>query len=241
MQQIILEDSRSIGLMQRMGLAIAFTRFEIVAVREIAGAFVHLMLRLDGKGSLDWRPGDKVQIAMGSVWRARTYTPFSVDKEHRTIELLAYTKAGGPGTKWATTAKAGDKGHLFGPRRSLPLEPKNKFTFIGDETSFAMAIALSNLNPTERMQLLFEVDSVDVARAALGCFNIDDVILFQRHDNDEHLPKLLEVIKKSEPVIPILTGRASTIQKLRKKTIAMKSGARPVSVAYWADGKEGLD
>ena len=47
-----------------------------------------------------WTPGQKIQIAMGSAFVTRTYTPIEWDAVAGRISILGYDHGDGPGSAW---------------------------------------------------------------------------------------------------------------------------------------------
>lgn len=187
--------------------------------------------------------GDKVQIYLPDVG-ARTYTPFDIGRGSEAFSLLFYLHGDTPGARFARGIEVGNTLRVLGPGRSIPLESLAlPIALFGDETSLGIARSVYELEDAgARSTAHLEVSSVDDAGAACAALGLSDATLIVRDDNDGHLEEVARRLSAStrDGGTIVLTGRASSIQKLRA---LLRSGSRrPQSVkAYWADGKRGLD
>src|SRR4051812_5997288 len=79
----------------------------VVANEQLADRF-HL-ITLEGRALADvaWLPGQKVQIAMGSVFVARTYTPVEWNPSTGRTCILGYAHGDGPGSAWVRAVAPG--------------------------------------------------------------------------------------------------------------------------------------
>ncbi|MFA1682200.1 siderophore-interacting protein [Achromobacter dolens] len=227
----------------------AFTRLfmkptRIMAAESLAGGLRLLTLQSPAFREARWVPGQKVQIAMGSAFVARTYTPMDWDAATGRTRIVAYSHGGGPGSAWAERVEPGEACDVFGPRASLNLDrPVGACVLLGDETSIGVACALQRAMGGEARCLL-EVNEAAAVRDALARLGLDAVELFGRQAGDAHL----DAIEHRLPPLAaagaafILTGRASTIQRLRQALKALGvASERIMAKAYWAPGKTGLD
>lgn len=227
----------------------AFTRLfmkptRIMAAETLAGGMRLLTLQSPAFREARWVPGQKVQIAMGSAFVARTYTPIDWDVARGRTRIVTYSHGGGPGSAWAERAEPGEECDVLGPRASLNLgRIEGGRVLLGDETSVGVACALGH-GTGDAMHCLLEVHAVAAVRDVLARLGRDDVELFGRQAGDAHLDE----IERRLPALAaagatfILTGRASTIQRQRRalKALGVTSG-RIMAKAYWAPGKTGLD
>jgi NADPH-dependent ferric siderophore reductase len=218
----------------------------VAEVEPVAEGFRLITLESPEFKGLQWVPGQKVQIAMGSAFVARTFTPIEWDETAGRTRILGVAHGHGPGSAWVRDVSAGDACDVFGPRASLDVGEARMPVAIGDETSIGLAHALA-LGGTPRaaaLPCLFEVKAVASAREVTARLHLDAAELFECKENDAHL----EDIEQRLPALAatgstfVLTGRASTIQRLRR---ALKDSGVPASrvltKAYWAPGKTGLD
>ncbi len=68
---------------------------------------------------LEWRAGQKIQIAMGSTFTTRTYTPIEWDADAGRTRILGAAHDVGPGSAWVRDVRPGETCEVFGPRGSL--------------------------------------------------------------------------------------------------------------------------
>lgn len=201
----------------------------------------------------EWTPGDMVQLILsGSTllgpWEMRSYTPLAVDPEMGTMQVLAVVHGNAPGSEWFASAQTGKRCRFVGPRSALSLvKPRRPMVFFGDETSFSTAISLrATAHGYDGVQFVFEVPSIEGARAVLARFGLTEAVRFvQREPDDEHLDALerevLDVYRSSVALHFILTGKAPSIQHIYKAVRAAGvSGRQVTNVPYWAPGKKGL-
>ncbi len=217
----------------------------VAACETIAERFRLITLEGPALEACAWIPGHKVQIAMGSAFVARTYTPIEWQAVASRTRILGYAHGDGPGSAWVRGLKPGTGCYVFGPRRSVDVSGvTGPLAILGDETSIGLAHALLHQDRARAVVCWFEVDDVEASRRVTAHLGLDHAVLFGRTEGDAHL-------KEMEATLPalvaagttfVLTGKASTIQRLR---LALKRRAVPatriVAKAYWAPGKPGLD
>lgn len=214
----------------------------VAANDRIAGRF-HL-ITLEGPALRDaaWAPGQKVQIAMGSAFLTRTYTPIDWDASAGRFRILGYAHGEGPGSAWLRSVGAGGACDVFGPRGSIdPGLAPGPLAVFGDETSIGLAHALAAGRPVTPH---FEFDDPETGGAVLERLGFAHATLFERRAADAHVDRM-------EAALPsqatggagfVLTGKAGTVQRLRLGLKALGvSSSRIAAKAYWAPGKTGLD
>jgi len=115
---------------------------------------------------------------------------------------------------------------------------------IGDETSIGLACALGGPRRPATLPCLFEVKAAASVREVIARLHLDAAELFECKENDAHLEDIqqrLAALAATGSAF-VLTGKASTIQHLRR---ALKdagvASSRVLTKAYWAPGKTGLD
>jgi ferric-chelate reductase (NADPH) len=215
--------------------------------RDIGAHFRLLTLCGDSLRRVGWTPGQKVQVALGN-WTYRTYTPMRWDEVGGSMQLLVFLHGEGPGESWARALRAGDACSMYGPSDSLDLEVIDRpALFFGDESSFALANAVryTSRGPGG-VRMLFEVDSVQAARAVLDTLGMAHAGLVQRCSDDAHFAALEETAARHVGGLGgtsvILSGKASSVQRMRKLLRGLGvPAARIKTRAYWAAGKTGLD
>lgn len=202
-------------------------------VIELEGAALH---------GASWTPGDKIQVLLPSR-DVRRYTPVSWDVEKGRTELVAFEHGESPGAVWSRTIAVGDTIRFVGPQRSLQRSAQAGLVF-GDETSFGVALALSRAQPTQPFHAVFEVGASARGKVAsdLGLASVDVV---ERRADDVHLHDVAKAIAtwlvKHPGAELFFTGRAQSIQALRRHLRDAGVRASGNSKAYWSVGKRGLD
>ncbi|MEG3150579.1 siderophore-interacting protein [Sphingomonas sp. ZT3P38] len=233
------------GRLSRALLRLLMRRATVIAVERLAGRFRLITLEGPALEGVAWVPGQKIQIAMGSAFVARTYTPIEWNASAGRACILGYEHGDGPGSRWVRGVERGDACDIFGPRASLDASRTNgPLAVFGDETSIGLAYALARQEPNRPVTCVFEVGDVESARQVAMQLGLGEALLLAREDGDAHLAAM-------EAAIPalvatgasfVLTGKAGTIQPLRQslKRHAVPS-TRILTKAYWAPGKTGLD
>lgn len=245
--------SREPGRLSKVLLRLLMRHATVVAVDRPADRFRLITLEGPALRGVDWLPGQKIQIAMGSAFVARTYTPIDWDAVAGCTRILGYDHGEGPGSAWVRGVAPGDECDLFGPRRSLDVSAvAGPFAVLGDETAIGLAHALRCQSFSVACR--FEVGDVVAGRGVTAYLGLDDAMLFGRaenethlndaHPNDTHLGEMeakLPALAASGATF-VLAGKASTIQRLRRslKRLAVPE-ARIVAKVYWAPGRTGLD
>jgi NADPH-dependent ferric siderophore reductase len=114
----------------------------VTANEPLADRFRLITLEGDALKGVGWRPGQKVQVAMGSAFVTRTYTPIEWNASAGRICFLGYAHGDGPGSAWVRAVAPGDTCDIFGPRGSLDTSAlSGPLVIVGDETSIGLAYA----------------------------------------------------------------------------------------------------
>ncbi|MFJ9534050.1 siderophore-interacting protein [Herbaspirillum sp. NPDC101396] len=236
---------RQTGGFSKALLRLFMKRAVIVATENLAGQFHLLTLESPAFRGVAWQPGQKVQIAMGSAFVARTFTPVEWHAATGRTRLLGYAHGAGPGSDWLREARKNDECDVFGPRSSLDTRAlTGPVVIFGDETSIGLACALQHRHQETAVQSFLETDDMDSVRAVAAHLGIGGLHLSQRVAGDAHLQAIVEQLAAlaSTGSTFLLTGKAQSIQRLHR---GLKStgvpGARILTKAYWAPGKTGLD
>lgn len=232
----------------RIGRALVrlFMKRALVVTNEaLSDRFRLVTLESSSFEGVEWLSGQKVQIAMGSAFAARTYTPFAWDATKGRTQILGFAHGDGPGSAWLMKAKEGDECDLLGPRGSLDLRHlQGPLTLFGDETSLGLAVAASRQDPTRSATYYIEVADVLGAGLVVERLGLPGVRLFAREAGDAHLVAMEAMLPTlaATGATFILTGRAGTVQRLRQALKRHGVGStRIMTKAYWAPGKVGLD
>ena len=233
------------GRLSRALLRLLMRRATVIAVERLAGRFRLITLEGPALEGVAWVPGQKIQIAMGSAFVTRTYTPIEWNASAGRACILGYEHGDGPGSRWVRGVERGDTCDIFGPRTSLDASRTNgPLAVFGDETSIGLAYALTRQEPSRPVTCVFEVGDVESARQVAIQLGLGEALLLAREDGDAHLAAMEAAIPAlvATNASCVLTGKAGTIQRLRQslKRHAVPS-ARILTKAYWALGKTGLD
>ncbi|RSY76486.1 siderophore-interacting protein [Sphingomonas koreensis] len=234
-----------VGRFSQALLRLLMRQARIVATEWLAGRFKLITLEGSALAGIAWIPGQKIQIAMGSAFTARTYTPLEWNADAGRSCILGFAPGDGPGSAWVRNVEAGDRCDLFGPRGSLDLRRIPQFAVVmGDETSIGLAYALTHADPTRAVTCLFEIGDTESARQVPVQLCIGDATLFAKQDGDAHL----EAMEAAIPALAaagagfVLTGRAAMVQGLRRRLkLCGVPATHILTKAYWAPGKTGLD
>lgn len=233
------------GRLSRALVRLFMRHATVAACETIADRFRLITLEGPALAGIAWTPGQKIQIAMGSAFVARTYTPIKWDPVAGRTRILGYAHGDGPGSAWIRGLEPGDECDIFGPRHSLDVSAvAGPLALLGDETSIGLARALLNEDRARAAVCRFEVDDVEASRRVTAHLGLDDTVLFGRTEGDAHV----EGMKATLPALAaagavfVLTGKASTVQRLRQALkLQPVPAVRIVAKAYWAPGKAGLD
>lgn len=232
------------GRLTRTLLGLFMKHATVVAIDDISDRFRLVTLEGPTLQGVEWKPGQKVQIAMGSAFSSRTYTPMGWDAIAGRTRILGYVHGDGPGSAWLSGLRAGHECDLFGPRSSLDvMRATAPLVVAGDETSLGLAHTLASMNWDNALTCYLEVSDIPSTERILGPLGLD-ATLIARRENDAHFEEMETTLGTSIAAGAsfILTGKAGTIQRLRKYlTRRSVPPARILTKAYWAPGKQGLD
>lgn len=217
----------------------------IVANDHLAGRFHLITLEGPALADVAWIPGQKVQIAMGSAFVTRTYTPIEWNASAGRTCILGYAHGDGPGSTWVRTVAPSDQCDIFGPRPSLDLSRlRGPLFMIGDETSLGIVYTATHRDPTRRVTACLEVADVEEAQRVAGHLGLHDVALFSKKPDRAHIIAMQATVSDAVATGAscVMTGNAETIRALRQN-LRLRSifAAGVVTKAYWAPGKTGLD
>lgn len=194
---------------------------------------------------IEWRAGQKIQIAMGSTFSTRTYTPIEWDADAGRTRILGYAHDVGPGSAWVRDAQPGDACEIFGPRASLDVSGVHgPIAIFGDETSMGLAYAVARQQSGRSVRVFLEANSGAEVREVSTSLQLRDVECFERVQGDDHLAeierRMTELVATGATFV--LSGKAASIQRLHRALKAQGlPSARLATKAYWAPGKVGLD
>jgi NADPH-dependent ferric siderophore reductase len=217
----------------------------VTANEPLAGRFYLITLEGAALKGIAWLPGQKVQIAMGSVFVTRTYTPIEWDASTGRMCILGYAHGEGPGSAWVRSVARGEECEIFGPRASLDLSPlPGPLIIAGDETVLGLAYAATHQDRARRVSACLEVEDVESAQQAAAHLGLEGMALFAKSAGETHLAAMEAALAEglTAGASCVLAGKAGTIQRLRQSLKERKlPAARLITKAYWAPGKTGLD
>ncbi|ATY33473.1 siderophore-interacting protein [Sphingomonas psychrotolerans] len=220
-------------------------RAAVTANEQLAERFRLITLEGPALEGVAWVPGQKIQIAMGSAFTSRTYTPIEWNSATGRACILGYVHGEGPGSTWLRDVAPHDMCDIFGPRPSLDMRRMaGPLAIFGDETSIGLAYALAQGGRNGPVAGCFEVADVRSCREVMAQLKLGEFALIARDAHDAHLPEIEEQLARlaATGASFVLTGKAGTIQRLRQglKRLAVPA-SRIAAKAYWAPGKSGLD
>ncbi|MBY0322009.1 MAG: siderophore-interacting protein [Reyranella sp.] len=121
----------------------------VVAAERLDERFRSITLEGAALAGVAWVPGQKIQLAMGTAFVARTYTPIDWDASAGRARILGFAHGVGPGSAWVRGIAPGDACDLFGPRSSVDARRlAGPLAVFGDETSIGLASALASQDRT---------------------------------------------------------------------------------------------
>lgn len=231
------------GRFSKALLGLFMKRATVAAVEDVADRFRLVTLEGAALRGVTWTPGQKIQVAMGSAFANRTYTPIRWDAAAGSTRILGYAHGEGPGSAWLRALRVGDECDVFGPRTSLDSSRTTApLAVFGDETSIGLACALTSIDPLVRC--CFEVGDAGSSGQVLARLGLAGATLVTRRDDDAHLGEMEAALgtAMASGASFVLTGKAGTIQRLRQTLLwEGVTPARILTKAYWAPGKQGLD
>ncbi|SDF43651.1 Siderophore-interacting FAD-binding domain-containing protein [Dyella sp. 333MFSha] len=218
---------------------------QVTAVETLAGGFHLISLQSDAFRDVAWAPGQKVQVAMGSAFTARTFTPVDWNAISGRTRIVGYAHGDGPGSQWLRSVKPGAPCDVFGPRASLDLSGvQGEPVVFGDETSMGLVYALAQRFPHQKLHGILEVSHAARAGEVIARLALEGVEIHERLPEDAHFPAVERrfAALAATPASFVLTGKATSIQHASRALKALGvSRARMMSKAYWSPGKTGLD
>lgn len=236
--------SRAPGRLGQVLVRLLMRRARVVSSEALVDRFSLVTLEGPELAGAAWTPGQKIQVAMGSAFVARTYTPMAWEPAGR-ASFLGYAHGDGPGADWLRSLVPGVECDIFGPRASLDVESCfGPLAVFGDETSMGLAYALAMQDPARSVACAFEVFDLDAAAQVADRLGLSRAALFRRRGDDAHLETMTDALASLAGLGAsfVLTGRATAIQRVRHGLKARGVvPSRLLAKAYWAPGKTGLD
>lgn len=217
----------------------------IFDIQALSDRFRLITLDSDAFKSRAWTAGQKIQVAMGSAFVARTFTPIEWDGSAGRTRFLGLIHGRGLASTWLSYLRRGDECDVFGPRSSLELDGRDEpIVLLGDETSIGLACAVQVSAPQRAVSCLLEATDPLEARSVCSQLGLEHVQCFRRTDSEAHLVNIEHHLVPHVAVGAsfVLTGRAAMVQRLRRWLLANGVAKDRVRAKpYWAPGKTGLD
>lgn len=180
------------------------------------------------------RAGMKVQFLLPSD-DMRTYTPIPAPGG---MLLLACRGVAGPGANWMSNAKAGDELRFLGPQRSLAFED-GRALVIGDETSVAVAAALSTERPGMVHAIIQAASGANTLQAAASV-GLSSIEVVQRDDAAATADAAMAYLRRFQDARTALTGCSELVVGVRDSL--RERGVRDVKTkTHWIPGRSGID
>jgi NADPH-dependent ferric siderophore reductase len=151
----------SAALAERLGVQVL--ALEVVDAQALTPSMRRVVLTGDALADFVHEPGQDLMFAFpvddGGVVRRR-YTIRRHDAATATLTIDVVLHGDGPGARWATTTRAGDRVEAIGPRGKITVEPAAPWhLFVGDDSVLPAAFAMAEtLEPPVAAILLLEVD-----------------------------------------------------------------------------------
>ncbi len=237
--------SKASGRLSRALTRLIMKPARVTANEALADRFRLITLEGSALRDVAWTPGQKIQIAMGSAFVTRTYTPMTWNAVDGRTCILGYAHGAGPGSDWLRAATPSSSCDIFGPRASIDVgQPGAPLAIFGDETSLGLAYAFAHGGGGEAVTTVLEVDDIEASRSVAAQLNLKNCTLVGREAEDLHMPDLESALPAlaDAGATFVFTGRAGSIQRLRRALKALEVPSRRIATrAYWAPGKTGLD
>ncbi|QIG79376.1 siderophore-interacting protein [Stakelama tenebrarum] len=183
-----------IGLMMKRAI--------VTACEDPGGGFRLVTLEGAALRRVAWTAGQKAQIAMGSAFVARTYTPIEWNVEAGRTRILGYAHGDGPGSDWLLSLAPGDECDLFGPRASLNVSGvAGPLSVFGDETSMGLAYALIHQHAEWPVECQFEANDITACEQVVTRLGLSTATLVARRRDDAHLRDMAKAFGKL-PIAP---------------------------------------
>jgi NADPH-dependent ferric siderophore reductase len=218
------------GRIVRLISGLALERATVKETRSIGG-FQRLVMECKVPAL---KAGMKVQVLLPSD-DMRTYTPIPCPDG---MVLLGWKHVSGPGATWLSTAKLGDELPFVGPQRSLDLDP-GPILLVGDETSVAVAAALSLERPGKVRAVIQSEDEVGVRNAAASV-GLMDIVVVGRGDTLSTASAAATYLAEVPGATVALTGGSQLIVGVREQ-LRQRDGRALKTKTYWIPGRVGLD
>lgn len=218
---------------------------EISAVDVWADHFRVIELQGDASREVAWTAGQKIQIALGGMPVARSYTLIASHSVRGSTRLLSFLHGTAPGNDWARTAAPGAPYQLVGPHRSVNLGSGHApIVLVGDEPTFDLPAALRHAHPERQLTVLMDAGDPQECKPIIERLELAGALIVKRKADEAHLSAIKAHVtaQAHTKAAFVMTGRASSIQHVQRalKQQIVRSSCLHAK-AYWALGKAGLN
>jgi ferric-chelate reductase (NADPH) len=224
--------------------AVMATPAEVTAVDRSIPDFVRVGLRAPSFRRVSWTPGSKLQVRpTPGKMTMRTYTPARWDADAGETELVGFTHGEGPAAAWFTHIEMGGTLQVYRPRKSIDLTAADSVLFVGDESSVALARALTHVACVA--QHVFEATEPTSLTAILAELGLQESVTVVRKTEDR--ATLLDAARRDserlgQPYDLVASGDAATVHAVHRNVRGWsRQPRRKTGKAYWAAGRTGLD
>lgn len=213
------------------------------------------LLRLTGPilGAFEHLPGQDLALVIpsdGGRFVRRRYTIRDFDRKSRLLDFNVVLHGNGPGLRWITAARPGDRIDAVGPRGKIILDHDADWhLFAGDDTAvpgcFAMMEALSGEVPA---LVFLEIDGPEDEQALAADSGAARTVtwLYRGRSRIGGRARLVKAVASAE--IPggrghaYLAGEVGVVQSLKQTLLERRFLPDQVSAkAYWNLGQSNLD
>lgn len=179
----------------------------------------------------------------------RHYTPSVYDAAQGICEVIFYLHDQGSGSKWAEQLKTGDKIKLIGPGGRMKYLPEYTHHFVfGDETSISLMNCMEN-EAEKKQQFFFGL--IEMKKEHSYWIDLLESSLIKPIESTLENPanQVISMLsgweqefwESTEDICFYLTGRAKSIQALRKFLLEKGIFSKQIKTdPYWSEGKKGL-
>src|SRR5262249_33106191 len=141
-------------------------QLEVVDSTALSPGMQRLVLTAPELAGLQYQPGQDMMLMVavdGDRPVRRRYTIRALDHARRLLTLDVVRHGDGPGGRWVSAARPGDKIEGIGPRGKIFLDPEADWhLFLGDDSALPAYLAMAGAVPAgARALLILEVPGPD--------------------------------------------------------------------------------
>lgn len=223
----------------------------ITEVHDVTPEMREIQLRGPALARLSSKPGAHLPVEIpvdGQAPELRTYSVWSHTLSDASLTLrIALHHPGGPGSRWASTAKPGQRVRLGTPRNRILLDPRARYhVFIGEETGAVPLLTMLAALPAEAES--FGVLETTRPEAELSVPTSSRTLRWVHRGRAPAAGSLVlvrairELVLPPQPGIAYVAGEASTCRAVVRHLVGDRGWPRhAVRVqTHWTPGKSGL-